>query len=89
MVKIMMGIDDADRLLRLLYHGTRPPRVHLLVCACGRSANLTEGDAAWLGWQVLPHPVCPGCLAGEPYPGAQARERFIQLVDALVTKEEG
>lgn len=89
MVKIMMDVSDVERLLRLIYHGTRPPHVRLLICGCGRSANLTEGDAAWLGWQVLPHPMCPSCLDPEMYPGAQARERFIQLVDTLVAREEG
>lgn len=86
MVKVIMDGYDADRLLRLLYHGTRPARVHLLICGCGRSANLTEGDAAWLGWQVLPHPMCPGCLAGEPYPGAEARERYLELVEKLTNE---
>lgn len=83
---IITEIGDVERLLRVLYHGSRPPGVHLLNCNCGRSANLTDGDAAWLGWQVLPHAMCPDCVAPEPYEGA-ARERFLELVNELTRKE--
>jgi hypothetical protein len=79
MSTVIILVDDVDRLLRLIYNGTRPPGVRMLLCSCGRSANLTEGDAAWLGWQVLPHPMCPGCLHPEPYDGP-ARDVFMQRI---------
>ena len=83
MVTIIPQEGDVDRLLRILYNGTRPHRVRLLICACGHSASLTDGDAAWLGWQILPHAKCPSCVAQQPYEGPEARERFIQLIDQL------
>lgn len=82
-ITVIIHVEDVDRLLRILYHGTRPPMVKLLVCGCGRNANLTESDAGWLGWQVLPYVQCPACLLREPYKGAEARERFIKLVEEL------
>ena len=85
-ITVITCIEDVDRLLKLLYHGTRPPMVRLLVCGCGRSASLTHDDAAWLGWQILPNAVCPHCLHPEPYEGEEARERFMKLVDELVGK---
>lgn len=77
---------DLDRLLLALYRGTRPPLVRLFVCGCGRSANVTRSDAEVLGWQLLPHVECPSCQAREPYQGAEARERFMQLIDELTRK---
>lgn len=78
---------DVDRILRLLYHGTRPRGVRYLICSCGRGANLTESDAQAIGWQLLPHVQCPDCVAQVPYTGAEARERFVALVEDLVRKE--
>lgn len=85
MRRVIFFVEDVDRILRLLYNGTRPRGVQMLICSCGHSANLTAGGAAWLGWQILPHPVCPGCMAHEPYKGP-ARERFVKLVDQLTRK---
>ena len=75
-------LSDVDRILRILYQGSRPPGVRYLICSCGRVANLELGDATAIGWQVLPHPVCPGCIAHEPYQGP-ARQRYMKLVDQL------
>ena len=60
---IVLDEDDADRLLRMLYNGRRPARVHTLICFCGRIADLREDECAWNGWQILPHAKCPDCLA--------------------------
>jgi hypothetical protein len=81
-------VEDVDRILRLLYSGTRPRGVQILICSCGRHANLATGDAAWLGWQILPNPKCPPCVAGEPYQGP-ARERYMALVNQLTQRKEG
>jgi hypothetical protein len=53
---------DADRLLRVLYNGTRPVRVHTLVCLCGAIADLRQDERAWNGWQILPTAKCPTCI---------------------------
>ena len=53
---------EADRLLRLLYNGIRPSKVHTLVCLCGAIADLRLSKKAWNGWQVLPTAKCPCCL---------------------------
>jgi hypothetical protein len=80
---------DADVLLRILYNGTRPLRVHTLICFCGNLADLRVSEAAWNGWQLLPHAECPACRAGnqvsvieDGYP-ERARERFLALIDQL------
>lgn len=85
---------DADKLLRILYNGRRPKRVHTLVCACGAIADLRQDPRAWNGWVVLPHPKCPTCrIAGQPVVTFQpefpmrALVRFVHLVDLLVEKE--
>jgi len=85
MTTVIYLIEDLDRILRILYHGSRPAGVQYLICSCGRVANLTNGDADAIGWRVLPHPLCPGCVAGEPYQGP-ARERFIKLVNELLAR---
>jgi hypothetical protein len=82
MIKVL-DEHDVDTLLRVLYNGTRPTRVHTLVCGCGALADLRVSTKAWNGWQVLPHAKCPKCLAAtsaalyfeELYPQL-ARERF-------------
>src|SRR5689334_8495068 len=87
MIKIILDEHDADRLLRILYNGTRPAHVHTLICSCGAIADLRVSKCAWNGWQILPHPRCPACLTAEsaslvyaPSPD-EARERFLQLVE--------
>jgi hypothetical protein len=80
--------EDVDRILRILYHGSRPTRIHFLICSCGRVAQLTQSDADAIGWQILPNPRCPDCVAGETYQGP-ARERYIQLVNKLTSRKEG
>ena len=57
---ILPQTGDIERLLRILYKGTRPPLVRIFVCGCGRSVNLTRQDAQTFGWQLLPHVECPG-----------------------------
>lgn len=89
MTEFVFFVEDVDRILRLLYNGTRPRHVHTLICSCGRQASLTKGDAEWLGWQILPNPKCPSCVAGEPYRGP-ARERFlVDLAERLAAGKEG
>jgi hypothetical protein len=80
---------EVDRILRVLYHGSRPPGVKYLVCGCGRHANLTVDDAEAIGWQILPYARCPSCLMGLPYEGPQARERYLALVEQLVAGKVG
>lgn len=80
---VIMFLSDVDRILRLLYNGSRPPGVRFLICSCGHSANLTAGDAQWLGWQILPNPMCPDCLNPQPYTGP-ARDRYMDLVNKLL-----
>ena len=80
---------DAAQLLRTLYHG-RKTEVHVLVCLCGRSADLNKNQKAWNGWQVIPFAKCPHCLqtpAGQSMDAvdcvASARERFNILVSKM------
>jgi hypothetical protein len=87
-ITVILHVEDMDRLLKLLYHGTRPPLVRIFVCGCGRSVNLTRQDAQTFGWQLLPHVECPWCLAKVPYEGAEARERFLKLVDVLCAEKK-
>jgi hypothetical protein len=83
---------DVDRILRILYHGSRPPGVRYLICGCGRVANLTQSDADAMGWRILPSPQCPVCGhlgapdAMETEVHNQARKRYLELVDQLVGK---
>jgi hypothetical protein len=86
MIRVILDELDADRLLRMLYNGTRPARVHTLVCLCGSTADLRESPSAWNGWQILPNAVCPACRAFraaapdvEHYP-ACAEERFLGML---------
>jgi hypothetical protein len=60
---IVLDELDADRILRFLYNGHRPERVHTLICLCGTLADLRESPKAWNGWRILPNAVCPECLA--------------------------
>jgi hypothetical protein len=80
---VFLFLSDVDRILRILYHGSRPPHVKYLLCSCGRIANLTTGDAEAIGWQILPHAKCPFCLHPKLYQGNDARERFLRLVASL------
>jgi len=80
---ILLDEEDVDRLLKLLYHGQRPARVHTLICGCSAQADLRRNPKAWNGWQILPFAKCPDCLKtpppadGEAYPSL-ARARFLQ-----------
>jgi hypothetical protein len=67
---------DVDRILRILYHGSRPPGVRYLICSCARVASLIDNDSDALGWQILPHPICPECRAKGTYNGP-ARQRYL------------
>lgn len=80
--------SDVDRILRILYNGSRPSGVRYLICSCGRVASLINNDSEALGWQILPHPKCPGCRAAGTYNGP-AREQYIQLVNRLTSRKEG
>lgn len=84
--------EDADRILRILYNGSRPKRVHTLICLCGAIADLRDHESAWDGWQVLPHAVCPTCLAeshaeaiDELYP-SQAYEIFLKVLEEILLR---
>jgi hypothetical protein len=84
MITIILDEHDADKLLRVLYNGTRPARVHTLVCLCGTIADLRQDPRAWNGWQILPPAKCPACQMltnaasiEERYPQL-ARERFVR-----------
>jgi hypothetical protein len=85
---VILFYSDVDRILRSLYKGSRPIRIHFLICSCGRVANLTQSDAEAIGWQILPYPECPGCRQHEPYQGP-ARERYLALVEQLISRKEG
>ena len=80
--------SDVDRILRILYHGSRPPGVKYLICSCGRVVSLINNDADVLGWQILPHVMCPRCVAQVPYQGP-ARDRYLALVDELISRKAG
>jgi hypothetical protein len=83
MIKVILDADDCDALLRCLYHGARPVRVHTLLCGCGAQADLRKSPHAWNGWRVLPAPMCPHCMARLfPYPH-EARARFLALLERL------
>ena len=99
MTRVILDEHDVDQLLRMLYKGQRPLRVHTLICACGAYADLREDACAWNGWQLFPHALCPACthalvssasveagrspLSPGPTPPALARARFKKLVDQL------
>jgi hypothetical protein len=88
MITVILDEPDVDRLLRALYHGTRPRHVHTLICACGALADLRDSETAWIGWQVLPWAICPGCLEKERLllirwqPSFPARQRFLDELRA-------
>ena len=95
MTDVILDEHDTDRLLRILYNGTRPARVHTLNCACGSIADLRLDTYAWNGWQVIPHPKCPVCLALEratlvyaPSP-ERARDQFLQKIQDWNSGKEG
>jgi len=96
MMKIFsLSEEDTDRLLRMLYNGTRPARVHTLICACAEIADLRVSPGAWDGWQILPTAKCPECLKCEhaasiqdAYP-IQAHERFVGMVGAIGLRKAG
>lgn len=83
-----MDEQDTDRILKLLYHGEKPERVHTLICGCGAIADLRVSPKAWNGWQILPYARCPACAAvkppadGDAYP-ALARARFFATIQAI------
>jgi len=94
-IKVILDEHDADTLLRILYNGTRPPRVHTLACLCGALADLRLSPCAWNGWQVLPNAKCPACLAltnvslvEEAYP-ERAREWFLKMIEELSVGKVG
>lgn len=85
--RVILDEADADKLLRILYNGTRPACVHTLACACGAFADLRKSPGAWDGWQLIPHPMCPRCLSIErvtivylPWP-EMSREKFFKLLE--------
>ncbi len=85
MNRIILDEHDAAQLLRVLYNGRRPRRVHTLICLCGAVADLRQSPRAWNGWQILPHAVCPKCIARGPRPEVefypdQARTRFVNQI---------
>ena len=91
-VTIVLDEQDADRLLRVLYNGTRPKHVHTLICLCGAIADLRDHQSAWDGWQILPHAKCPTCLAEtqaaaieELYP-SQAYDQFLQVLEKILLR---
>lgn len=91
---VILDEADAAQLLRVLYNGPKPARVHTLICICGAIGDLRTSPKAWNGWRILPHPVCPDCLARgtqsyeQKYFPVQAQDRFTQLVEQL-TKKDG
>lgn len=93
MTRIILDEHDADRLLRILYNGTRPKRIHTLVCLCGAIADLRVSPCAWNGWQILPHAMCPHCKSMErarlvyaPWSVA-AREQFLRSLEGGETNK--
>jgi len=82
---IVLDEEDAEKLLRRMYNGKRPERIHILICLCGAWADLRKSPKAWNGWRVLPNAACPDCLSrqnvqkareiAELYP-SQAYDRF-------------
>ena len=95
MITVILDAEDADKLLRVLYNGRRPLRVHTLLCACGALADLRVSACAWTGWQVLPTAKCPVCIertrAGicteHGYP-VRAQVRFVKLVEVATLEKE-
>ena len=95
MIRVLHDENDAWNLLRVLYNGRRPARVHTLICLCGALADLRESPKAWNGWQILPHAKCPACLAttqaaeiAEMYP-SHAFQRFLQELQDRCEEREG
>ncbi|HJS17316.1 MAG TPA: hypothetical protein VJ785_01110 [Anaerolineales bacterium] len=91
---VVLDEHDVDRILRILYNGTRPSQLHVLVCGCGTLADLHESPKAWDRWQVLPHALCPECLEKEAatppehdYPD-EAWARFAQDLHDLFERKD-
>lgn len=93
---IVLDECDADRLLRRMYNGRRPEKIHILICLCSRWANLDVSLKAWNGWRVLPTAMCPDCLANENagavqqiadlYP-SQAYEMFLKKLEQVLLRK--
>jgi hypothetical protein len=96
---IVLDELDADRILRFLYNGHRPERVHTLICLCGTLADLREDPRAWNGWRILPNAVCPECLAAGNFRKAEeiaalypseAYDRYIKMLsEVLLARARG
>lgn len=92
-IYVILEEEDAARLLRTLYNGHKPRRVHTLICLCGAMGDLRVSPKAWNGWQVLPHAKCPRCLRRpyvepeEIYP-LRAEERFLELIGKLHQEDQ-
>jgi hypothetical protein len=96
---IVLDEGDCDRLLRFLYNGRRPEKVHTLICLCGAIADLRESPKAWNGWRILPNAMCPECLAAgnarkaeeiaDLYP-SEAYDRYIKMLsEVLLARARG
>ena len=93
---IVLDEEDVDRILRRMYNGKRPEKIHVLICLCGTIGDLWKSPKAWNGWRVLPNAMCPDCLADENiakareiadlYP-SQAYERFIQDLERVLLEK--
>ena len=93
-VVIVLDEQDTDRLLRILYNGKRPSKVHTLACACSVIADLRLSPRAWNGWQVLPTAKCPTCLQKPAQESAlesdydgPARGRFEDMIQDFLKGE--
>ena len=92
--RVILDEEDASQLLRILYNGKRPARVHTLICLCGNIADLRKNPKAWNGWQILPTAKCPECLllpktgtTGQVEYNGPARARFEKAVQTLLIGE--
>ena len=74
--RVILDELDADRLLRMLYNGTRPAKVHTLVCLCGAIGDLRVSEQAWNGWQILPTAKCPACIEKPKKENGHERQRL-------------
>jgi hypothetical protein len=92
-ILILLDEFDTDRLLRILYNGQRPAKVHTMICVCGAMADLRQSPKAWNGWQILPNAKCPCCLQ-TPAPTRSsmdpvgARKRFEAELNTLLRESE-
>jgi hypothetical protein len=88
--QVILDEEDTDALLRILYNGRKPARVHTLICLCGTKADLRQSPKAWNGWRVLPTAMCPACIEHMgPQPRDEAlyphlaHERFVAKLQQL------